>query len=206
MTERVLDHPLLAHPELRLIAERLAAHEPQPAETDGHPRRAAVALVFRAAAGTSGDAELLIIRRAEREGDPWSGQMGLPGGGAHPNDESLEDTALRETLEETGIDVRADGHVLGWLDENRPRTSALPAIIVRPFVAVVRSDVTLTFNHEVADALWIPLRVLRDASSQRDSVVHVRGEARNEPSFVVGSTIVWGMTNRILRSLLRLLD
>ncbi|MGH7695815.1 MAG: NUDIX hydrolase [Gemmatimonadaceae bacterium] len=200
----VVDHPLLSHPELKLLAERVAAHHPILASTDGQPRRAAVALVFRAP--EEGDAELLVIRRAEREGDPWSGQMGLPGGGVDPNDESLEETALRETLEETGVDVRSDGRVLGALDDNRPRTPLLPANIVTPYVAVVRPDVVLTLNAEVADALWIPLRVLRDTSSQRDSVVHIRGEDRKEPSFVVGPTVVWGMTNRILRSLLALLD
>lgn len=204
MTSPLLDHPLLTSAELRFLAERIAAHEPNRAETDGHPRRAAVALVFRAPAG--GDTELLVIRRAEREGDPWSGQMGLPGGGQEPNDGSLEDTAIRETLEETGVDIRADGHVLGVLDENRPRSPSLPSIIVTPYVAVVRPDVVLSLNAEVADALWIPLHVLRDTASQRQSVVHVRGEARTEPSFVVGGTIVWGMTNRILRSLLQLLD
>ncbi len=200
----LVDHPLLSNPELRLLAERVATHEPVLAETDGRPRRAAVALVFRAPEG--GAAELLVIRRADREGDPWSGQMGLPGGGQDPNDTSLEATAVRETLEETGVAIRDDGHVLGALDELRPRTTALPAIIVRPYVAVVRPDVVLVLNAEVADALWIPLHVLRDAATQRESVVHFRGAARSEPSFVVGGTIVWGMTNRILRSLLRLLD
>ena len=203
MTQPLVDHPLLSHPELRLLAERVAAHDPVLSETDGNPRRAAVALVFRAPEG--GDAELLVIRRAERVGDPWSGQMGLPGGGAQPNDTSLEDTALRETLEETGIDIRADGHVLGALDDHRPRTPLLPAIIVTPVVTVVRPDVVLTLNAEVADALWIPLRELRDPSTQRDSDVQIRGETRREPSFVVGPTIVWGMTNRILRSLMGLL-
>ena len=204
MSSPLLDHPLLTSAELRLLAERIAAHAPGRAETDGDPRRAAVALVFRAPAG--GDTELLVIRRAEREGDPWSGQMGLPGGRQEPNDRSLEDTAIRETLEETGVDIHADGHVLGALDENRPRSPLLPSIIVTPYVAVVRPDVVLSLNAEVADALWIPLHVLRDAASQRESVVHIRGEARTEPSFVVGGTIVWGMTNRILRSLLQLLD
>lgn len=204
MTQPLVDHPLLTHPELRLLAERVAAHDPTAARTDGQPRRAAVALVFRAPEG--GSAELLVIRRAERVGDPWSGQMGLPGGGSQPNDSSLEDTALRETLEETGVDIRSDGHVLGALDEHRPRTPLLPAIIVTPYVAVVRADVVLSLNAEVADALWIPLRALRDGNAQRDSVVHIRGAARNEPSFVVGPTVVWGMTNRILRSLLALLD
>ena len=204
MTSPLLDHPLLANAELRFVAERIVAHAPACSEDDGHPRRAAVALVLRAPA--NGDSELLVIRRAERQGDPWSGQMGLPGGRQEPNDASLEDTAVRETREEIGLDIRADGYVLGALDEHRPRSPVLPSIIVRPYVAVVRPDVVLSLNAEVADALWIPLHILRDAASQRESVVHVRGEARTEPSFVVGGTIVWGMTNRILRSLLRLLD
>jgi 8-oxo-dGTP pyrophosphatase MutT (NUDIX family) len=159
--------------------------------------------VFRAA--DAGVAELLVIRRAERERDPWSGQMGLPGGRQEPNDSSLEDTAVRETYEEIGIDIRADGYVIGALDELRPRTQQLPAIIVRPYVAVVRPDLSLTLNAEVADVLWIPLRVLQDVATQRETIVHVRGVARSEPSFVVGPTVVWGMTNRILRSLLRVL-
>lgn len=203
MTFRGVDHPLLASDELRLLAARVAAHEAALAETDGAPRRAAVALVFRSS--DEGDAELLVIRRAEHERDPWSGQMGLPGGRQEPNDTSLEDTAVRETFEETGIDIRAAGVVIGALDELRPRTPQLPAIVVRPYVAVVRPDVRLTLNAEVADALWIQLRVLQDIATQRDSIIHLRGETRTEPSFVIGPTVVWGMTNRILRSLVQLL-
>ncbi|MGQ0537671.1 MAG: NUDIX hydrolase [Gemmatimonadaceae bacterium] len=202
------DSPLLATPELRQLSQRAAAYEPRAAETDGDPRRAAVALVFRLGPGK--ELELLIIRRAERIGDPWSGQMGLPGGGHQAGDATLEDTALRETLEETGIDIRAAGQVLGSLDEFRPRTPALPPIIVRPYLAIVRADVVLTLNHEVADALWIPLRVLRDPSAQRESLVEVRGAVRTVPSFVLGRgpapMIVWGMTERILRSFFTLLD
>ena len=70
----------------------------------------------------------------------------------------------------------------------------------------MRPTVSLALSAEVADTLWIPWRVLRDVATQRDAVVHIRGETRTEPSFVIGETVVWGMTNRILRSLLRLLD
>jgi 8-oxo-dGTP pyrophosphatase MutT (NUDIX family) len=197
-------HPLLNNDELRFLALRVAAYTPKLAEIDGSPRRAAVALVFRAPADAA--TEMLVIRRAVHERDPWSGQMGLPGGRLEPNDTSLEDTAVRETFEETGINIRADGYVIGALDELRPRTPQLPEIIVRPYVAVVRPNLPVSLSAEVAETLWIPLRVLRDVATQRDSVVHIRGETRTEPSFVIGETVVWGMTNRILRSLLRVLS
>jgi 8-oxo-dGTP pyrophosphatase MutT (NUDIX family) len=45
---------------------------------------------------------MLLIRRAERGDDPWSGQMGLPGGRRHATDPDLRHTAVRETLEEVG--------------------------------------------------------------------------------------------------------
>ncbi len=201
----LVDNPLLSNAELRFLAQRVAAHHALLAETDGAPRRAAVALVFRAAPPDGRENELLVIRRAEHPGDPWSGQMGLPGGRQEPNDVSLEDTAVRETFEETGIDIRTDGSVIGALDELRPRTPQLPSIIVRPYVAVVRPNVSLALSAEVADTLWISWRVLRDVATQRDAVVQIRGQTRTEPSFVIGDTVVWGMTNRILRSLLRLL-
>ena len=52
-----------------------------------------------------GDVEVLVIRRGEREGDPWSGHMALPGGRFEPEDLSVYTTAVRETHEEVGIDL-----------------------------------------------------------------------------------------------------
>ena len=83
------------------LCAALAVHEAQRVETKG--RRAAVALVLRER--DDGRPELLFIRRAEHEKDPWSGHMGFPGGRAERGDASLEATAVRETLEETGLVV-----------------------------------------------------------------------------------------------------
>ena len=41
--------------------------------------------------------EILLMRRAQREGDRWSGQIGLPGGHAEDFDEDLVATARRES-------------------------------------------------------------------------------------------------------------
>lgn len=196
----MIPDPRLTHPLLRRLAGALAESPGVAAEDDGDPARAAVAITLRPTADES--AELLLIRRAERDGDPWSGQVALPGGRWSPNDESLLRTALRETWEETGIDLAASGVVLGTLDELRPRTATLPAIIVTPVVVALDAPPPLVLSDEVADAFWVPLDVLRDPALSRESPVHVRGATWRVPSFVVGEHVVWGMTERILRQLL----
>lgn len=177
----------------------LAQRPARRAELDGDPAKAAVLIAFRE---DRGEPELLLIRRATRQGDPWSGQIALPGGRWSPHDQTLEDTALRETLEETGLDVSASGRVVGMLDELRPRTPVLPPIVVTPYVALVVPPERLVLNHEVADAFWVPWPVLADPASTRESEVQARGLTWRAPSFVVQEHVVWGMTERILRGLL----
>jgi 8-oxo-dGTP pyrophosphatase MutT (NUDIX family) len=198
------DAPGLDHPVLRRLRRALAERPGALAPDDGAPRRAAVAIVLRD--GPEGQLELLLIKRSEREDDPWSGHIALPGGRHDPADATLQDTAVRETREETGIDLDRDGIVLGTLDELRPRTPSLPAIIVTPFVAVVRRDVTMETSDEVAIAFWVPLASLSDPALTVQSDVTARGATWRVPSYVLGGHIVWGMTERILRNLLAILD
>jgi 8-oxo-dGTP pyrophosphatase MutT (NUDIX family) len=194
---------LVEHPTLRRIAHALKERPGAPAPDDGSPRRAAVAVVFR---HTDDDVlELLLIKRSERDGDPWSGHVALPGGRHDPEDATLQDTAMRETLEETGIDIARDGHVLGTLDELRPRTSVLPPIIVTPFVAVVPATVSIEPSDEVADAFWVPLATLADPTIAIESDITNRGTTWRVPTYQLGVHVVWGMTERILRNLLLLI-
>ena len=190
----------LSHPLLRRLAATLARVPGAPADHDGSPARAAVTVTLRP--GPAESVELLLIRRAEREGDPWSGQVALPGGRWSPNDASLLQTALRETWEETGIDLAHVGLVLGTLDELRPRTAALPAIIITPVVVTLDVAAPLVLSDEVADAFWVSLDVLQDPERTRESQVHSRGATWRVPSFVLGEHVVWGLTERILRQLL----
>lgn len=190
---------LVDHPTFRRLSHALATRPAILAPDDGAPRRAAVAIVLRR---TEGDVvELLLIKRSEREGDPWSGHVALPGGRRDPSDATLQDTAIRETREETGIDLARDGIVLGMLDELRPRTPTLPAIIVTPFVAIVRPEVAIETSDEVASAFWVALAALEDPSLAVESEVTARGATWRVPSYVLGGHIVWGMTERILRNL-----
>ena len=194
---------LVDHPTFRRLSHALATRPPILAPDDGAPRRAAVAIVLRRAADDV--VELLLIKRSEREDDPWSGHVALPGGRYDQTDATLQDTAIRETLEETGIDLARDGIVLGMLDELRPRTPTLPSIIVTPFVAIVRPDVRIETSDEVASAFWVALAALEDPSLTVESEVSARGATWRVPSYLLGGHIVWGMTERILRNLHSLL-
>jgi len=201
--------PLLdSHPILPLLAADLRARPGRLESDDGDPIRAAVAIVLRASHEspvTSHEEipalEVLLILRAQREGDPWSGQVALPGGRRDPEDATLQDTAIRETLEETGIDLSSNGLVLGMLDELRPRTPVLPPIIVTPYVAIAPPEFSLQISDELADAFWVPWSTFADPAITSESTVNVRGADWKVSSYLVGERIVWGMTERILRQL-----
>jgi 8-oxo-dGTP pyrophosphatase MutT (NUDIX family) len=171
-----------------------------PAGEDEHPR-AAVALVLRPAGS---DLEVLLIRRADRDGDPWSGHMAFPGGRADPRDADTIATAVRETREEVGIDLAAAGEWLGALEELHPRSGA-PAIAVSPHVFAVPAGTEARPNEEVHRALWVPLASLSAPAAAAEHVHVAPGGARVRfPAYAVGPYVVWGLTYRMLSEFLAL--
>jgi len=193
----ILEHPLIAALQGALQKRRAVEAPEEPGV-----RKAAVALIFRA--GEDGSPELLFIKRAEYQGDPWSGQIAFPGGREESGDTSLQETATRETREETGLDLAREGTVIGVLDDLRPRHIRLPAIVVRPYVAVVDRTEPLELSSEVALAFWIPFGALAHAESWREDTVVARGAQINARVFKHQDHIIWGMTERILAQLLEM--
>ena len=172
---------------------------------EGASRYAAIALVLRL--GPSGEPELLMIKRAEYEQDPWSGHIACPGGRMDPGDRDLEHTATRETWEETGVDLVEDGRVLGTLDDISPRTPSLPPIVIRPFVAVVKPEVAIVDSPEVAEAFWVPVSAIRETTSWGKAFVPIRGVGEREVDvFRHGPYTVWGLTHRALTQFVELLS
>ena len=191
---------LQSHPRIVRLLRALAEHPPLEVEAAAAVRRAAILLALRARA--DGEPELLMIKRAEAEGDPWSGHIACPGGRMEASDRDLSVTAVRETWEETGVDIAREGRLLGHLDDLYPRTPSLPPIVIRPYVALVRADVEIVPSHEVAAAFWVPLSALAEREAWRTGTVMVRGFEREVQVFQHGAYTVWGLTERALRQLL----
>jgi 8-oxo-dGTP pyrophosphatase MutT (NUDIX family) len=184
---------------LARLRERLAGHEPT-TDDDASLLWAAVAVIL-----TPEPDSVLLIRRAERRGDPWAGHMALPGGRRQPSDLDLLSTAMRETREEVGIELALQ-HWAGSLDDVVPRTPVLPPVAVRPFVFLVPVPPVLRLNSEVAAASWVSLDHLLDPGTLHLVRLSVAGDARLVRAYELENAIVWGMTERILTSLLQQLS
>ena len=194
----------LKHPAIVRLARALAARPGRIVEPGRPVRYAATAATLRP--GASGP-ELLFIRRAEADRDPWSGHVAWPGGRMEPGDADLAATAVRETFEETGIDLAGSGRLLGTLDDIYPQSQLLPSILVRPHVAVVGGHAVITPSREVAGFGWVPLAALLDEANWGTAPVTIRAVGVQErPVFRFAEFLVWGMTERMLRQLASLLS
>jgi 8-oxo-dGTP pyrophosphatase MutT (NUDIX family) len=170
-----------------------------PVQVDPAPvlRWAAVAVVL-----VPDPDSLLLVRRAERSGDPWSGQMALPGG-RREGEEDLLFTAIRETEEEVGLVLPPEA-LVGVLDDMAPRTPVLPPISVRPYVfQLQRRPPTGQINEEIASTHWVPLANLLNDEYYASVDVLVRSQQMRVPAFRLEEGTVWGMTERILSDLLK---
>lgn len=164
--------------------------------------RASVAAILRDP-GPGRDAELLLILRAERDGDPWSGHMAFPGGRRDAADTTLLATAVRETREEVGIDLDAHGSLLAELPElpavARGRRTGLT---ITPFVYALHTEVVLVFDpREVADALWAPFGPLARGEGAGVMPYEHEGHCLELPCLHVDGRVVWGLTYRMLQML-----
>ncbi len=189
--------------QLDTIRERIGAHRATRAEPEGEVMRAAVALILHEPGG--GSPEILFIERATREGDPWSGHMALPGGRKDPEDQDLQATAARETLEEVGVSLHEP---LGRLDDlsgqRRFREQTFP-LVVSPYVYGLATRPEVTANHEVNSTVWIPVPWILHPES---SVEHATGPSaigETFPGFRYDRYTVWGLTYRVLTNFFEIL-
>ena len=184
----------MSAPELDALVTRLLAGG-EPSALHPQHRRAAVALVLH----WSHDPGVVLMRRAEREGDRWSGQLSLPGGHQDAEDDSLVATAMRETGEEVGLDLLASGRLLGHLPplQGRARGAFLP-LTVAPFVFAVEERLELSTGPEAEQAFWFPLGRAARGEADTEHRYEEGGLVRRLPAWEHGGHVIWGMTYAIL--------
>lgn len=187
---------------LRRIRQALQLHSPRRAELLD-VARAGVAMVLRE---LGPDTEVLLIRRAERADDPWSGHVALPGGRQQPQDPDVVAAALRETREEVGLDLERDARLLGRLDDLPAIARDRPVgLVISPVVCELTREAELLLDRrEVESALWVPLRELRSSTARS---THRRRWADIEtdfPALQYREFTIWGLTYQILQDFLRL--
>lgn len=188
--------------DLATIVSRLAARESSPRAhaVDGH---AAVAAILRAPRDHH-EAQILLIRRAERAGDPWSGHMAFPGGKREETDPSLLVTAKRETQEEVGLDLERHARLLARLPSVPAMTRAKHAgILVTPFIFAMQDaeHPAFTLSDEVAEAFWAPIGPMARGEIATTFPYRHEGTLYQLPAFSVQERIVWGLTHRMLNML-----
>jgi 8-oxo-dGTP pyrophosphatase MutT (NUDIX family) len=144
------------------------------------------------------DFQVLFVKRAEKSTDPWSGQTAFPGGKRDPEDIDLKETVVRETLEETGINLREGCRFLGEMDPLR--SIQRPEMKILPFVVLQEQERDIELNEELTEYFWVPLKEL----VQREG--SVKFSYKEYPAYIMENNIIWGLTYSILHKLLLLLS
>lgn len=166
------------------------------AEAELRAKPAAAVMVLLRSRGDG--LEVLLGKRVDREGDPWSGQIGLPGGRHREGDGTLLETALREAREEVGLELRDHAEILGHMALRAPGN--LLQLLVVPFVAFTREDLQPRVGPEMEATFWTPLQEL-PATWGRTTILTAFGDL-SVPAYLWKGRVIWGFTYRVLEELL----
>ncbi|MEP5766157.1 MAG: CoA pyrophosphatase [Halieaceae bacterium] len=185
------------------IEHALSHHRPRKKVLRAFFKRSAVAMILRE---MHGQAEILMIKRAESDGDPWSGHMAFPGGRMEPSDRHGLDVARRETEEEVGLLLGDEEPCVGRLSEimTHPQLRRRP-MVVSPYLFRLEREVEFQPNYEVAEVVWIPLEFLLDKNN-RERMEWQRGRVTIPlPCYMYRGRRIWGLSLMMLDELLELL-
>lgn len=186
--KQLLQEPLPAKEALKMMFPNIKS---MPEHLPDQVRESAVmALLFP----KNGEWHLLAIRRTE-DGRAHSGQIGFPGGRRETTDQTLLETALRETFEEVGI----AGERITVAGALSPVYVVVSNFNVFPFVGFIEQPEPLQLSeHEVQSVLEIPLRELLDpgVKTQEEVISPAFPDIRRIVNAyrVAGGQIIWGAT------------
>jgi 8-oxo-dGTP pyrophosphatase MutT (NUDIX family) len=143
---------------------------------------------------------VLLTQRTNHLRD-HAGQISFPGGRMDPEDQSPNDTALRESREEIGLDpgrVEIIGHL--------PEYLTVSGYSVTPVVGLVQPQAEYVLDaFEVADVFEVPLSFLLDPANHQVRLWESEQGGRRFYSMPYENRFIWGATAGMLRNLYHLL-
>jgi 8-oxo-dGTP pyrophosphatase MutT (NUDIX family) len=208
----VASHPLtpqappVFHATPDWIARQLARPVPQPQASDLHVialaenTRVTHAAVLVPLIGRGDSANVLLTQRTAHLFDHGS-QISFPGGRVEDGDASREETALRETQEEIGLD-RARVTLLGRL----PDYEIPSGFRITPVVGWIEPPFELKPDpFEVAEVFEGPLAYFLDPGNYQRREYRFRGRHRHYLAIPYEGRYIWGATAGMLYNLCRML-
>ncbi len=186
--------PLLTATEaFAQIEERLRARRRRTLTLPGAIPAAVLAPLFE----KDGAAHLLLTLRTNHVAS-HKGQISFPGGAVEEGDESLAETALRETFEEVGIRSK-DVRIIGEMDD-------VPAVsdhVVTPIIGVIPHPYNFRVSaDEIEELIEIPLGFFMDTANCRTEWHNFRGQITPIYYYQYGRHNVWGLTAYMIRCFL----
>lgn len=145
--------------------------------------------------------QVLMIKRAECEGDPWSGHMAFPGGRYEAEkDANMAATAYRETVEEVGVFLNDGLSLNRWrLSEVVTPSHTGPAkMAITPFVHFLAAKPKVKLNQEVAGVVWIPISFFLDLEQRSTMRWAYQGREVDLPCYYYQGNRIWGLSLRML--------
>ena len=186
------------------IVRKLRENKIQPKNVPADARRAGVALILKA---LGEELNILFIRRALHESDPWSGHIAFPGGHEEQSDTDLLQTVIRETEEEVGI-MLSPSDCISELPYEKPYTSDQRIdLVVFPHVFLLTHEPILNLNHEVSEVIWVSLELLSSDVLLTHETVHFKAKEYHLPGFRLNNKhFVWGLTFRVMQRFFSIID
>jgi len=164
-----------------------------------NPRKAAVLALFYP--NKKNETTLLLTQRPSYKGT-HSAQISFPGGKAEKTDKNLQETALRETFEEVGVQTSSIKIIRELTDVYIPPSNFLAT----PFLGFVEERPNFILNHEVANTIEILVSdLLNESSITTVNLTTSYMKNMDVPCFKIDDYIIWGATGMMLSEIKELL-
>jgi len=180
------------------ISGCLSHHGPEIRDVSGF-RQAAVALIL---SKTVSGYRVLFIERATHPGDPWSGNIGFPGGKVENDDADTRHAAERETMGEIGVIV-GKAEIFGRLSDHDG--AHLPVLLSCFVYGIVEEKLAFAISEEVKDVFWLTIEELLDPGRRGMHEFTFAGDRFESPCVRLpyeDKPVLWGLTYRLVTEFL----